>query len=571
MTLVSHVRTWLAYHQPFWPGRRWWLALAVILLLAGVLSVIGYDFSLPYAPNPAERSHVVGAGLVLTRGSARIINFDGYPPASPTIAYLLLRWLHNPSEPYATILGPMRLITVAFGLLGAAAIALLGYRAGSPLGGLIAAGLWSVLPEVIQYNHLALADIPVTAVSLAALFFTITSAIYDRDDWATGGVWLLILAILFKYSALAMAPVTLGLPLLRLLHPDADRRRVWINLVKNSVILGIALFWLVLIYPSLRLSSQVNMVRYYGGNTNLANVPASVVSNVVESISRLSPGWGWLIGLAGVALLLTWPPLRRKAGWLAMAAMAVVILGWYLAFSVFGTREVRQFFLPLALLTVGAGAGLAGLGEGLAHLIETRKVPDFLLGRPQMASAAVVILAAALTIPQMIGAVKVMRTSLLHDRRNDLASWADVTLGPSRVIGSGDNIFALDPLWGGYAGETKFELQTVRIEKLTRESLADYDAEYLLLTERDYQRLTTDASRRPVFDRLPLLKSYPESPDNLDPGIYVLSLTPVQRALEAQTGPIKLVGYSLSSDTVKAGGSITFRLFWKASARRRGL
>ena len=32
----------------FWPRRKWWLALLVILLLAGALRYPGYDFGLPF-------------------------------------------------------------------------------------------------------------------------------------------------------------------------------------------------------------------------------------------------------------------------------------------------------------------------------------------------------------------------------------------------------------------------------------------------------------------------------------------------------------------------------------------
>ena len=40
--------------RPFWPPRNWWLALLVILVLAGALRFPGYGFSLPYIDQPDE-------------------------------------------------------------------------------------------------------------------------------------------------------------------------------------------------------------------------------------------------------------------------------------------------------------------------------------------------------------------------------------------------------------------------------------------------------------------------------------------------------------------------------------
>ena len=47
-TITQNVDMAPFWPRPFWPPRNWWLALLVILVLAGALRFPGYGFSLPY-------------------------------------------------------------------------------------------------------------------------------------------------------------------------------------------------------------------------------------------------------------------------------------------------------------------------------------------------------------------------------------------------------------------------------------------------------------------------------------------------------------------------------------------
>ena len=68
--------------RPLWPRRNWWLALLVILVLAGALRYPGYAFSLPYVDYIDEPNHNLAARMLVDFGSARSIGHDSYPPAS---------------------------------------------------------------------------------------------------------------------------------------------------------------------------------------------------------------------------------------------------------------------------------------------------------------------------------------------------------------------------------------------------------------------------------------------------------------------------------------------------------
>ena len=152
-TLSSTYASLLTPHGPtqsFWPSKWWWVGLLVLLALASWFRFTGYDYSLPYIDHSNEPSHAIAGQMIVDLNTAKPVGEQGYPPGIVTLDYFLLRWFHSPNESFTTIIGPVRLIAIVFSLATIVFIALLGYRFGSPLAGLLAAFLWSIEPHIIQ-------------------------------------------------------------------------------------------------------------------------------------------------------------------------------------------------------------------------------------------------------------------------------------------------------------------------------------------------------------------------------------------------------------------------------------
>ena len=90
-TITQNVDTAPFWPRPFWPPRNWWLALLVILVLAGALRYPGYNFSLPFLDQPDEVFFALPARMIIDFGTAKSINFHHYPPGIIQIYYVVMR------------------------------------------------------------------------------------------------------------------------------------------------------------------------------------------------------------------------------------------------------------------------------------------------------------------------------------------------------------------------------------------------------------------------------------------------------------------------------------------------
>src|SRR5574341_1425060 len=233
--------------RPEWPSRWWWIALAVILIIAGALRFTGYRFSLPFVDHLDEPSWTTAADSILQIGTAAPIHqLDAYPPGIVTINYFLLRWFHNPAEPPTTVLPTIRLMSITAMLGLAVLIALLAYRAAGELAGLIGAWVWAVGTALVEHSRWATADNFLGLFCLLAILLAVLGTVYDRNRWMIFSTLSLIAAILFKYQAILYAPLVFGLMVWRLRGAAAERRRGIIqNIIDNGIIFAVFLFWLL--------------------------------------------------------------------------------------------------------------------------------------------------------------------------------------------------------------------------------------------------------------------------------------------------------------------------------------
>ena len=545
---------------PLWPGRRWWLALLLILLLGGGLRYTGYNFSLPYLDYVDEPHHNLAARMILDWGTARSLDHDSYAPGIIAVNYLFVRFFHDPAQPPTTTLWMARLVSVTTSVGLLVVLALFGYHLAGPPAGLLAAATWSITPTYVSISRYVVPDIYVTFFAILALWLTRTSIVYRRPRWTTYAVYALMLAVLFKYQAVFLAPVILLAPLVQ---REAMRRVVAGNILRFALFLA----WLLLFTPILVPPDPDGKPENWRQHTTSVGIPSPEVLlyNLEQLLHPLDlrlllPGW------AGLALL----ALRRNLEIrYCLVLPAVAALAWMVGLSLFGTTDSRQMLAPATLLTM-----LAGIGWTLW----LRALRDWSSGRVASRWARLVPLALLLTL--LILALPLLQASLanahehtLPDRRNELAIWADTTLAPGKFFASSANHKTLNRDWGGYAGETRFTY--VGEHNLVERSLEEWRAggvSFAILPWYEYEALLKDDPQHYLASTT-LLKAWPPSEAHRGPSMVVLALQAMQHSLPAaagQLGSIHLLGHDLNVIDALAGAELPLQLYWQADAPTDG-
>lgn len=550
--------------KQIWPRRWWWLALTVIVVLAGTLRYTGYDFSLPYVDHPDEPNHTLAGQLILEEGTGKQIGFHAYPPAYPTLTYFLIRWFHNPAELPTTMIGPLRLLSITVSLITIILVALLADQIAGGIAGLLAALIVAVQPAVVTISRLAVPDPYLGFFTVASVLLTVLGTRHDRDRLTTGATIMLMLAIAFKYQGIFLAPVVLAAPLLRLRRLGVDRRRVWANFRWNLVYLSLFLFWLVAIFPAL----EANTIPNFSGSTNRVGfpIPRDLWANL-RSAADLSASdivlFGGLVGLAA----LPWLRYRDRIDSWSLCITAGATGLWWVCISIFGVVNLRQQLGMAMLLSVLVGAGLSGLVTTFDAGLERLQIVRFSRKGQWLGSVVVALAAVGFSIPALIGAVENAHEHSLPDRRNDLAMWADQTLEGGRYIGTVQFHKVFNPNWGGYTGETYFDYaEEGTLDTYPLDDLTARDIEYAIVLPLDAEIIGQTAEGQAILDSMTRLKLYPASADFRDPGIAVYWLHPIEDPLDGQLGPLRLVGVNLSATEAAPGDAITFRLFWQADS-----
>ena len=545
--------------RPFWPRRNWWLALLAILVLAGALRYPGYDFGLPYPSIQDEMTFALTGRMNIDFGTAKSIGHHHYPPGIVNIYYVLLRFFHDPATSPASVIWIVRLLAITTSLGVITIISLFGYHAIGQRAGLLGAAFWSITPLFVGRSRWGTAEIFILFFSILALYGTVVATLYRREKWSTVGTYSLILAILFKYHCVILTPVVLFTPLWR---GRISRRRVLANTGRFALFSA----WLLLLTPVLD-SSGVS----FTGNTDwlthfqLNDLPylQNLISNLRHTITAvdwrvLAPGW---LGL----LLLRIEPRGQggKGARLALLPILGTLLLWPAGLSVFGAHglhNLRWLFAWISLTVMLAGWGYALILQALEQYL-TRHALRF--QRAGMGGAF--LLLSALFLPSAVDSIENLQRSLWEDPRNFVRDYAADTLASGRYISSG-NSNLLNPDWGGYHGENRFELAsfddfTSRPIDYWREQAVDY----AIIFNTEYEQLLTEGSGGYLRETT-RLKSWEHQPNYRYSTMTVLLLQPIQHEATGQLGPIRLIGYELSEANVGPGESLPFHLYWQAIA-----
>jgi 4-amino-4-deoxy-L-arabinose transferase-like glycosyltransferase len=149
--------------------------LAAILALAATLRLVGIQYGLPFGGllNPDEQNIVPRAWTIVHGGGLDPHWFD-YPSLVLYVLAPFQAWQDEPS--YLTA----RLVIAAFGVGGVVAAWWLGRAAYGRTAGLVAAAIVAVETIGIAYSHMAVTDIPMTALITVSLGLAVTG----RLEWA---------------------------------------------------------------------------------------------------------------------------------------------------------------------------------------------------------------------------------------------------------------------------------------------------------------------------------------------------------------------------------------------------
>jgi hypothetical protein len=543
------------------PPTWWWAVFLTIIVLAGALRFTGYRFSLPYVDHPDEPNWNLSGRMIIDAGSAKPLGFHGYPPGIITINYVLLRFFHDPATPPATIIPWVRLLSITVSLGTVAIVGLLGYHVATPLAGLLAAGLWGIMPQSVEFSRYATADPYTTFFTVLAVFLAFAAMRHDRDRWASWAVVANMLAIVFKYQAVFIVPLVLALPLWRLRIPGCDKRRILASFRDNAIYLALFFFWLLAIYPA----TEADDVPYWVAPTNSIGFPDwdTLHYNLRLTVNAFWPTPGWVAGCLGL-LLLVW--VRDRVDVVGLIVVVLSAAAWWVGVSFFGMQAERQFVALGAFLTVILAAGLAGWAGALAAVLaHVHHLPPR-VRRGQVSEALVASIVFAAGIPLLADSIENAYQHTLPDRRNDLAAYMDTSLAPGPYISSDDNHKTFNRDWGGYGGDNEF--RHAGAMNIMERSIAEWREQgimYAIMPCSDYEAMQQTAQGREHLTQMLLLKLYPPSKKFRGPDMAVLRLSPIEHQATGTLGPIHLVGYDIDRTAVTDGETVTFTLYWQAT------
>ena len=520
--------------RQFWPPRNWWLALLVVLVLAGALRFPGYDFSLPVIDVGDEAHHSLSGRYIIDTGSARALGQDGYPPGIIRLYYLILRFFQEPGSPTTSVIWMVRLLAITASLGTVAVLALLGYHTFGPPYGLLGAAFWSITPFFVERSRWATAEIFLVFFAALALWLALADALWRRERWSTYATYALMMAVLFKYTAAFMAPILLLLPLW-------NGRTAWRECFRNLVLFAAFSAWLIFLTPAFVPVDPNTPHQNWSKHNVFVGIPGprtllSILRTTLTAFDLrvMIPGW------LGLGILLS---RRQREAVFTIAVLLLIAFAWLFGIGFWGDQAFHAYrflIFMMALLVFLAGLGYAAW----ARFIHSWLVRRTLRVRP-WAGRLTLLLLFLVFLPQLLGSVGDLRRHMWFDPRNLVRDYMDLTVASgSYVISKGtSNLF--NPHWGNYTGETAFDL--VSFEEPTDfpvESWREQGVDYAILHYNVYDHLF-DEDPFDYLGKTTRLKSWEHRLNYRWVTMTVLQLYPIQHQATGQLGPIRLIGYEL--------------------------
>ena len=267
------------------------------------------------------------------------------------------------------------------------------------------------------------------------------------------------------------------------------------------------------------------------------------------------------LGWVGVGLLIS---RRNREVVFTFVVLLLVAFASLFVVGFWGDQDYhsKRFLVHItAILVFIAGVGYAAWAVSL-YTWWVRRMPQM----RALAGGVTLLLLTLIFLPQLQESMEFTRRYLWLDPRNFVRDYMDLSLPSGRYVISKGTSTLFNPDWGGYAGETTFELAS--FEQPTEFPVGHWreqDVDYAILHYDVYDRLFEDDP----FDYLgktTRLKGWEHQPDYRWVTMTVLRLYPIQHEATGQLGPIRLIGYELDGEKTQPGESLSFHLYWQAAA-----
>jgi hypothetical protein len=410
-------------------ARRWWLAVAGLVLGALILRVWGLRWGLPFAYNLDERSHFVPRAVAFFDSGSLDPDYQLNPSGliEWVAAALLLThfspgavvdaWREDPGQVWT-------IARLASALLSTVAIALI-YVAGRRLFdsrwvGLLAAAILATAFLPVHYGHLALNDAPSLTPTLLSLIGIAGIARGGRlRDYAIAGAGLGV-AVGFKYNAAFML-----LPLVTAAAIHALSSQAWRAAITGLVVAGAAALVAfaicdpyALLRPGFFRSEVEHLSRYTSGSLLLGETQRSGYRYYAWSLP-------WAFGvlplvLAAVGAVRIALRERMQAALLLPAVVIFLLVigsqGRYFA------RYAMPIYPLLALIAAAGGVWLAGEAARRAPALRRH------------ARVAIPLAIALVCAQGLVLSIHNNRVLAREDTRSTAREWLDRNLAPGTKV-----------------------------------------------------------------------------------------------------------------------------------------
>ena len=556
-------------HSPVFSGgvltlnaaQRWWAALMLVLLLAGALRLVGYNFGLPYVEHLDEPNYYL-AGLEWRGLYDNFGYYDSVPPGYIFVNAALQPILEAVGiADMAGTVGVLRLVSIAANLLTLIVIARTARLAAGDLAGILGGAAWGFAPLVIENGRYALPDpLLYLLVALALWLAAVALAQPGRAAWCVWSVIAALAAIVLKYP---VVPALLPGVLAALWIFRRDRRAGLRYLLTQAALIALTALLLIFGYGVnfSTLQREGEVIREQG-LSNLLNA-GRVLNNLHHVFVPLNaPFFAIACVLGGIAYW--WAGQRGlrqvRPGVILLCLSLIVTIPWMAA----SFSEVSTVFRLRDVLPATTAACVL-LGAALAQIVWALPVPRRETWRAAVVSLPLVVL---VFIPQIVQDWRIAQAHTLPERRVELRQWFDTSLPPGTVLIDESNEKTFNPFWGGIPHQQWFDWW--RTDDFTQYTPAEWrerhGISYAVIPTATVRELHDSLHGRAFLRDLLPLREF-NAPEMRGPQMIAYRLGRMTHETEARFGEaITLRGYDLSAETVQPGDTLELTLYWQAQA-----
>ncbi len=538
---------------------KFWIGLALILILSAVPLLLSYDFSLPYIDHPDEPDYYWNARQVLdpeVKVTPQVFRLPVYRLISAGV-----QWLAASAgvTEIGEVMRYLRLASVTFNLATLVVVGLTARLVGDDITGWIAAAVWGFSSGVLGEGIYALPDSLLALESSLALWLATAALVDEKKRYLA--VWSVAAGascIVTKYHPVsAVVPGILG----ALVYFVRDRRTNFRYLLYQAALLiPTAAYVGYELWDILFLNDPYNEGATFKsqGLQNLVD-PGLVWANLSTALAQVSLIPFLIVCVLGAgALVLAYvrKAKRIRADLAGLCLFMVVSVPWVV--STFRVGEVRDVLSAVAAAAVVLGAAVTQM----MHLVPEQ------WPRPIQAGLTLALVLPVL-VPQFQQDWQIVQDRQLPDLRVDMRMWADVSLEPGTVIVTAENHKLFNPGYSGLQGRYWFDWWET--ENITEHSVAEWRDErgmsYAALTIWDIQDLEATEEGRAYLAQMLRLRDFTAPPPHRGPDTVFFRLWRMEHETSIRFGDwITLRGYDQDATEVAPGGAVAFRFYWNAFA-----